>query len=168
MNTHLLCRIAALAAISCSAGGCVISSTSGLADHPDAADNWIDVETDSDSDGPLAVGVAPSSPDDHLLTQEHVTVLEPDARRVAVRFESAQAETAFAEQVGLRYEGGDAVKRESSGGIPLLYNQAEISVLSQNAYFNEQVAVADTDRDGLISDGEAKAYRRRLGAPLTE
>jgi len=168
MNVALLRPIAALAVISFCAGGCVISSTTGLADHPDAADNWIDVETDSDSDGPLAVGVAPTSPEDHLLTQSHVTVLEPEAHRVAVQFESDQAQTTFAQQVGARYEGGDAVKHQSSGGIPLIYNQEEISVLSRNAYFNEQVTVADEDRDGQISNGEARAYGQRLGAPLTE
>ena len=168
MNVNSLRSIAALAVICSCAGGCVISSTTGLADHPDAADNWIDVETESDSDGPLAIGVAPTAPADHLVTQSHVTVLEPEARRVAVRFESDQAATSFAEQVGLRYDGGDAVKRQSSGGIPLLYGQEDISVLSKNAYFNEQVALADEDRNGLISDGEAHDYGRRLGAPLTE
>jgi hypothetical protein len=168
MNNSLLRRIAALAVISSCAGGCVISSTTGVADHPDGADNWIDVETDSGAEGPLAVGVTPTSPEDHLLTQSHVTVLEPEARPVAVQFESEQAQATFAQQVGLRYEGGDAVKRQSSGGIPLLYNQEEISVLSKNAYFNEQVALADEDRDGQISNGEARAYSQRLGAPLTE
>ncbi len=164
----LLRPVTALALISSFAGGCVISSTAGLADHPDGNDNWIDVETDTDADGPLAVGMGPTSPEDHLLTQSHITVLEPEARPVAVRFESEQVETSFAQQVGARYEGGDAVKRQSSGGIPLLFNQEEISVLSRNAYFNEQVALADEDRDGLISDAEARAYGQRLGALLTE
>ncbi len=168
MNIALLCRIAALAVIIPLSGGCILSSTTGGATHPDSADNWLDVEADTDSDGPLAVGLAPTAPASHLFTQSHVTVLQPDAGRVAVRFESPQGETGFADRVDARYQGGDAVKLQSSGGIPLLYGQEEISVLSKNAYFNEQVGVADQDRDGLISNREARTYGERLGTPLTE
>jgi hypothetical protein len=168
MNVALICRIAAIAVLIPHSLGCVISSTTGSAAHPDAADNWLDIETDSDSEGPLAIGVAPTAPADHLLTQSHVTVLQPDAGRMAVRFESPKGETGFIKQVAVRYDGGDAVKLQSSGGIPLLYGQEELSVLSKNAYYNEQVGLADQDRDGLISNHEAQSYGQRLGAPLTE
>jgi hypothetical protein len=74
-------------------------------------------------------------------------IVHPKVSRTPVVFESTEAASAFTDEVSERYERGDA-QFEKAGWR-----------LSQNAFFNEQVGVADANRDGIITDVEAIRYR---------
>jgi len=95
-----------------------------------------------------------------LATSNTTHVAEPHAARVAVAFDTDAAMNTFIEDVRSRYRRGDAELSKSSWGIPFIYGSSERTVLSENAYFNRQIARADLDANGLISDAEADAYVR--------
>ena len=61
-------------------------------------------------------------------------------------FESEAASEAFEEELDDRYDGGEA----DIGPVRL----------SRNAFFNQQIEVADRDNDGIITEREAERYAR--------
>ena len=71
-------------------------------------------------------------------------ILNPTVQRSPVVFESDQAMSAFESALAARYAGGAA-------DLPP-------GRLSQNAFFNREIAEADVDGDGIISDAEALRY----------
>ena len=73
-------------------------------------------------------------------------VLNPKVARAPVVFESPQAADTFDEAHEDRYDDGAARVATLRG------------VLSENAFFNREVAIADRDGDGIISDHEALRY----------
>jgi hypothetical protein len=73
-------------------------------------------------------------------------VLNPTVSRSPVVFESARGQSTFEKAVTERYRDG--------GG----YIQSMHARLSKNAFFNQNVQLADTDGDGIISDREAQEY----------
>jgi hypothetical protein len=85
-------------------------------------------------------------------------VLDPSAQRIAVRFESAWAEQAFEQALAERRRRGEAVRGRTTGGLPLVWTSEERSVLSENAFYNEQAKRVDVDGNGLIDDEEARSY----------
>ena len=139
--------------------GCLIRTSDPGARDPRETDASVAVEAGSGSGSDVGLAFVPSQTNGHLLSSSRVAVLEPDAQRVPVDFESPRAETEFQAAVAERYARGDAVKRHTaSSTIPLLWGSEDRAVLSENGFFNEQVALADGDRDGTISDTEADAY----------
>lgn len=73
-------------------------------------------------------------------------VLNPKVARAPIVFVSPQAADTFDDALEDRYDDGAARVATLRG------------VLSQNAFFNREVAVADQDGDGIISDHEALRY----------
>src|SRR5436189_199191 len=57
-----------------------------------------------------------------------------------------------------RHEAGGGVVGTSGFAIPFVVADGEKRVLSENAYYNGEVAKADANGDGKISDAEARAY----------
>jgi len=75
-----------------------------------------------------------------------------------VDFESEEALSTFQRTVRQRYEAGGGVVEKSGFAIPFVIATGERRVLSENAFYNGEVAKADADGDGKISDAEARAY----------
>ena len=148
--------------------GCLIRTSDPGARDPRELDASVVAEADSGSGSDVGLAFVPSQPNGHLVSSSRVSVLEPDAQRVGVGFESPHAESEFQAALAQRYARGDAVKRHTaSSTIPLLWGSEDRAVLSENGFFNEQVALADGDRNGTISDAEADAYAgasRRIAA----
>lgn len=75
-------------------------------------------------------------------------ILNPTVDRNPVVFESAQAAELFEDELDDRYDSGEA---------DIAQMQAR---LSRNAFFNQQIKVADRDNDGIITDVEAWRYAK--------
>lgn len=74
------------------------------------------------------------------------TILNPTVERTPIVFESESAREAFEDELDDRYDSGEADIAQLRGR------------LSRNAFFNQQIKVADRDNDGIITDAEAQAY----------
>ena len=93
-----------------------------------------------------------------LFSSTSDTIVHPDAERRTTRFENDEALIAFQATVHRRYERGKGVKSSSSFAIPFVVHSESRQVLSENAFYNEQVTKADVDGDGAITLIEARAY----------
>ena len=96
------------------------------------------------------------------------TVLEPDAERVVVDFESEPGRDAFNKEVDRLYPRRRTVyqshhrfRQISTSGLPIIHNTHHEDRLSPNAFFNRQVIYADRNNDLLLSDGEVENYTER-------
>jgi hypothetical protein len=159
MHPAQACTCVVLLASLATLPGCLIRTSDASARDPREGSAAVAVEAGTDSGSDVGVALVPELSDGHLLSTSRVAVLEPDARRVQVRFESPRAEAEFGRAMAERLARGDAVKRRSaSSTIPLLWGSEDRAVLSENAFYNEQIALADLDRDGMVSDAEADAY----------
>jgi hypothetical protein len=93
-----------------------------------------------------------------LINSSNEKVVQPDAKRVAVDFESEQALATFQKAVAARYAGDGGVVSRSGFAIPFVIGASEKRVLSENAFYNAQVVKADADGDGRLSEAEARVY----------
>jgi acyl-homoserine lactone acylase PvdQ len=93
-----------------------------------------------------------------LVSSNTTQVAEPEQQRIAISFETDVALATFQHEVNTRYDDGDAELARTSWGIPFVYGSTDRTILSENAYFNAQVATADIDADGQITEAEANAY----------
>jgi hypothetical protein len=93
-----------------------------------------------------------------LINHESEVVIDREAPRAAVNFENDEAMTLFQEEIARRKRRGDASLGKSGFAIPFIIATSEKRVLSENAFYNQQVEIADVNRDGWISLAEAKAY----------
>jgi hypothetical protein len=93
-----------------------------------------------------------------LINSSSEKVLEPDAPRTTVQFESEKAMAAFQKEVQGRYRSGGGERGSGAFAIPFVIAVAEKRVLSENAFYNTQVRNADVNGDGTISDAEARVY----------
>jgi hypothetical protein len=93
-----------------------------------------------------------------LINSGSEKVVDSDAKRLKVDFESEEALTTFQRAVRERYEAGGGVVSKSGFAIPFVIAAGERRVLSENAYYNGEVAKADANGDGKIADAEARAY----------
>ena len=100
----------------------------------------------------LLLGVAAAG---CIHTEETVTRDEP---RVKVEFENETAGRVFYEALS-RYNGSHS-RRESSSEveIPLVFGHKTKTVRGPNTAFNDAVQRADTNKDGRISETEARIY----------
>jgi hypothetical protein len=93
-----------------------------------------------------------------LINSGSEKVVEPDAKRMKVEFESEEGLTMFQRTVRQRYERGGGVVGSSGFAIPFVIAAGEKKVLSENAFYNGEVAKAEANGDGKIGDAEARAY----------
>ena len=96
-----------------------------------------------------------------LFTSASEKVIEPDAPRKSVQFESETAMAAFQKEADNRYLAGGGERGSGAFCIPFVVAIAETRVLSENAFYNMQVRKADANGDGTISDAEARVYARK-------
>ena len=93
-----------------------------------------------------------------LVNSGSEKVVESDAKRMKIDFESEEGLSKFQGTVRQRYETGGGVVSKSGFAIPFVVAVGEKRVLSENAYYNGEVAKADANGDGKISDAEARVY----------
>jgi hypothetical protein len=93
-----------------------------------------------------------------LINSSSERVVEPDAPRTGVQFESETAMATFQKEAEHRYRAGGGVQGRGGFGIPFVIGVSEKRVLSENAFYNTQVRKADVNGDGSISDAEARVY----------
>ena len=100
----------------------------------------------------LLLGVAAAG---CIHTEETVTRDEP---RMKVEFENETAGRIFYEALS-RYNGSHS-RRESSAEveIPLVFGHKTKTVRGPNTAFNDAIQRADTNKDGRITETEAKIY----------
>ncbi len=75
-------------------------------------------------------------------------ILNPTVDRTPIVFESDQGANAFEEALDERYDDGEADIAQLRGR------------LSRNAFFNQEIRVADSNGDGVITDLEAWRYAK--------
>ena len=96
-----------------------------------------------------------------LCIAEKERVVRANEPRVIVDFESEEGLIAFQSSVISR----DTLRSRRQGSsdvlIPFLLNVETSSVLSDTAYYNDQVAMADVNRDGVLSDAEVSGFTGR-------
>ena len=111
--------------------------------------------------GAAALGAAVLSGGGCLINSGSEQVVDADAKRVAVEFESEQGLTDFQKTVRSRYAAGGGVVSKSGLAIPFVIAAGNKKVLSENAFYNAEVEKADVNGDHQISDAEARAYAAR-------
>lgn len=88
-----------------------------------------------------------------LVMHERKRVIREDESRNSVQFESADAAAKF-HQVASNDRSRKHDGSSASLAIPFLVGISSSTVLSQNAFFNDQVVACDTDNNGLITEAE--------------
>lgn len=81
--------------------------------------------------------------------------IRPAEERMAVEFESEEAARQFHQ--GMKKHDRNRENR-TYVGVPFVTFFSKTSVLSENAFYNEQLKICDTNRDGFISEAEASIY----------
>ena len=77
--------------------------------------------------------------------------------RLTINFESEDAAQLFNTTAARRLK-KPAPTDKSYVGIPFVTLYSKTTVLSENARYNDEIRRCDSDRDGIITDAEAKAY----------
>ena len=78
--------------------------------------------------------------------------------RRKIDFESEQALVDFESTVRRRDTSMTRNQGQSQVMIPFILYVDQTRVLSSNAFYNDEVAAADVDGDGILSDAEVRAY----------
>lgn len=95
-----------------------------------------------------------------LVNSAKVEVVDPDAKRMAMEFESPEAMDTFFDQVRRSRNAGKATVASEGFGIPFVIGAKTTRVLSDNAFDNQQFETADLNGDGTLSDVEASRFAR--------
>ena len=90
-----------------------------------------------------------------IHTEETVTKDEP---RVPVEFENETTGRVFYETLSKLPGGGSRRESSSEVEIPLVFGHKTRTVRGPNTVFNEAVARADTNRDGKVTETEARIF----------
>ena len=85
-------------------------------------------------------------------------IVRRSEKRVAVNFESEQGLIDFQQAVRRRGDANGRYLGDSKFAIPFLINVDQRRVLSENAFYNDQVRAADVDGNATLSDAEVRAY----------
>jgi hypothetical protein len=93
-----------------------------------------------------------------LINSSTTKVVRPDEPQVEVKFTSETARKTFDDAQKARYAAGYGKVSSSWLGVPFIVGASEKQVLSEHAFYNDQVHHADTSHNGLINEAEAEAY----------
>ena len=93
-----------------------------------------------------------------LFSSTGERIVRPDEGRRTVAFESEQAMIDFQSAARLRDTYGARRQGEHQVAIPFILLVDETRVLSESAFYNDQIAAADLDGDGTLTDAEVRAY----------
>lgn len=92
-----------------------------------------------------------------LITHHSTKVVREDEPRQPVQFEDSVAQQAFCARA-FDAEAREKASKTNFVAVPFLLWWSKTNVLSEAAYYNDQVAACDANRDGVISVQEALAY----------
>jgi hypothetical protein len=84
-----------------------------------------------------------------------------DVTRTPVEFETETAGRLFYEALSKRPHGGSRTESSSKVSLPLVFSNEHRVVRGPNAAFNEAVAACDTNKDGRITETEARIFADR-------
>lgn len=87
----------------------------------------------------------------------HETVYK-DVARVPVEFENEAAGRVFYEALSRRPHSGDRQESRTEVSVPLVFSNEQKVVRGPNEAFNRAVAEADTNKDGRITETEARIF----------
>ena len=88
----------------------------------------------------------------------HKSVVYHDVERVPVKFESDAAARLFYETLTRNTGGRRYSESTTTISIPIIFENEQKSVPGPNVKFNDAVAACDTNRDGIITEAEARIY----------
>jgi predicted small secreted protein len=87
----------------------------------------------------------------------HETVYR-DVSRTPVEFENETAGRIFYEALSRRPHSGDRQESKTEVSLPLVFSNEHRVVHGPNEAFNQAVAEADTNKDGKITEVEARIF----------
>ncbi len=87
----------------------------------------------------------------------HETVVHDDSR-IAASFESDAAARSFYESLSRLPNGGQRQESKTEVSIPIVFEHERRVVRGPNQAFNEAVNRCDTNRDGKITEQEARIF----------
>jgi hypothetical protein len=98
------------------------------------------------------------------LVFEHNEQLRSQEPRQCARFETDKAADLFQTAYAHRLKHQDPT-RSASVGIIFVTWMSWTTTVAEAAFYNDELAVCDTNHDGFISEVEAAAYHRRVFPP---
>ena len=88
----------------------------------------------------------------------HHSVVYRDVERVKVEFESDAAARLFYETLSRTSAARNHSESTTTVSIPIVFEHERKVVPGKNVEFNEAVAVCDSNRDGIITETEARIF----------
>ncbi len=88
----------------------------------------------------------------------HEETVYRDVPRTRVEFENDTAARIFYEALSQRPQAKSGSESKTRVEIPLIFEHKQQVVTGQNATFNEAVALCDTNKDGRITEQEARIF----------
>jgi len=88
----------------------------------------------------------------------HKSVVYQDVERVPVEFESDAAARLFYETLSRNTRAGKHSESTTTICIPIIFENEQKTIAGPNVKFNDAVAVCDTNRDGKITELEARVF----------
>jgi len=88
----------------------------------------------------------------------HRTVVYQDVARAKVEFESDAAARLFYETLSRISPSRDHSESTTSVAIPIVFEHERKVVPGKNVEFNDAVAICDSNRDGIITETEARIF----------
>ena len=85
-------------------------------------------------------------------------IVRRSEHRQTVNFESERGLIDFQTAVRRRGDENGRYLGDSKFAIPFLIDVDQRRVLSENAFYNDQLKTADVNGDGTLSDAEVRAY----------
>lgn len=92
----------------------------------------------------------------------HKSTVVRDAERTRVEFENDTAARVFYEALSKLPEGRHQAESTTTIDIPVVFENERHVVTGPNATFNEAVAECDSNRDGKITELEAKIFAEHV------
>src|SRR5262249_19756737 len=92
----------------------------------------------------------------------HVDTLRSEEPRRPVNFESPAVAERFEQAVHEHRKSSDGSVSATGFSVLFVASYQRVKKLSENAFYNDQVAACDLNQDGLISQQELDCYRARF------
>jgi hypothetical protein len=85
-----------------------------------------------------------------------------DEERLAVEFENDLAARTFYEAMSRLPDSAHRQESESRVSLPIIFDHEKKTVLGPNIVFNDSVRRCDTNRDGRITESEARIFAEQV------
>lgn len=102
-----------------------------------------------------------------LITHHNTNVVRKWEKPKAAQFESAQAKNIFDSKVA-DVKANPTTSNPRLFAIPFLLWYSSTEVVSDNGIYNDQLAICDTNGDGMISVQESMVYGARVDAEIAK